>query len=114
MRERVHDEAVIDRLQAAGEGVRRLGSGVELGLGLGLAGLDLGLGLGIGLGLGLGLGLGVGLGLGLGLGLQGPVKAVELLWWRLDEPLLSPACLLTAEGPADVRAQVPGEGESER
>ena len=110
MRERVHDEAAIDRLQAAGEGVRRLGSGVELGLGLGLAGLDLGLGLGIGLG----LGLGVGLGLGLGLGLQGPVKAVELLWWRLDEPLLSPACLLTAEGPADVRAQVPGEGESER
>ena len=110
MRERVHDEAVIDRLQAAGEGVRRLGSGVELGLGLGLAGLDLGLGLGIGLGLGLGLGLGF----RLGLGLQGPVKAVELLWWRLDEPLLSPACLLTAEGPADVRAQVPGEGESER
>ena len=110
MRERVHDEAAIDTLQAAGEGVRRLGSGVELGLGLGLAGLDLGLGLGIGLG----LGLGVGLGLGLGLGLQGPVKAVELLWWRLDEPLLSPACLLTAEGPADVRAQVPGKGESER
>ena len=110
MRERVHDEAAIDRLQAAGEGVRRLGSGVELGLGLGLAGLDLGLGLGIGLGLGLGLGLGF----RLGLGLQGPVKAVELLWWRLDEPLLSPACLLTAEGPADVRAQVPGEGESER
>ena len=36
MRERVHDEAAIDRLQAAGEGVRRLGSGVELGLGLGL------------------------------------------------------------------------------
>ena len=112
MRERVHDEAAIDRLQAAGEGVRRLGSGVGLGVGIGLGGLDLGLGLG--LGIGLGLGLGVGLGLGLGLGLQGPVKAVELLWWRLDEPLLSPACLLTAEGPADVRAQVPGEGESER
>jgi len=110
VRERVHDEAAIDRLQAAGEGVRRLGSGGELGVGLGLGGLDLGIGLGIGLG----LGLGVGLGLGLGLGLQGPVKAVELLWWRLDEPLLSPACLLTAEGPADVRAQVPGEGESER
>ena len=112
MRERVHDEAAIDRLQAAGEGVRRLGSGGELGLGLGLGGLDLGICLGIGLGLGLNLGLG--LGSRLGLGLQGPVKAVELLWWRLDEPLLSPACLLTAEGPADVRAQVHGEGESER
>ena len=106
MRERVHDEAAIDRLQAAGEGVRRLGSGGELGFGLGfgLGGLDLGIGLGIGLGSGF----------RLRLGLQGPVKAVELLWWRLDEPLLWPACLLTAEGPADVRAQVPGEGESER
>ena len=49
MRERVHDEAVIDRLQAAGEGVRRLESGGELGLGLELGGLDLGIGLGLGL-----------------------------------------------------------------
>ena len=114
MRERVHDEAAIDRLQATGEGVRRLGSGVGLGVGIGLGGLDLGLGLGLGIGLGLGLNLGLGLGFRLGLGLQGPVKAVELLWWRLDEPLLSPACLLTAEGPADVCAQVPGGGESER
>ena len=53
MRERVHDEAAIDRLQAAGEGVRHLWSGGELGLGLGLGGLDLGLGLGLCLGLGL-------------------------------------------------------------